>query len=491
VTTPKYLSIVGVATLPLAALTALAFFSTGERGGTLGNVPEVPISIAEAGEKATAALQGKAAAETAFDSDPAGFRSKADGAAGNDLPYLTAVILAEAHAAAKEADIDRTSRALASLADESTMPIGVRADVAKHRQRLERHATWLKSRSIASDALRVADETMRAPASIANANKTIDTVDELRRRLPQVAKADALADEPGDALTGDEAAEATRLRQWAVYRASFLALKAKHTTLEKSKPDSLKALVDGFDQFLATHDRPGAPDPDACVGEARRLRSDVQLALLWAKAAVQDTPATLAPAVLAWLDEPRLNAGGDADRRVQAAALMKAWLERHLPSPPKPPAGLQGMQEAIIDDGQTGKRLVAIFQAVPGQPRRYRWWYTAAERKELPLGKDSGFLVDQPTPPKCIAWATRYRENHNAYLAGFMADDGHFATECRNLADACRAHMQVPAFDPEADVAAPALGWEKLFADAAERASAFDRACRESGLLDRIRTRTP
>jgi hypothetical protein len=140
---------------------------------------------------------------------------------------------------------------------------------------------------------------------------------------------------------------------------------------------------------------------------------------------------------------------------------------------------------------QAGKRLIAIFQAAPGQPKRYRWWYTAAERKGLPWGKDSGFLKDPPTPPKCIDWASRYGKIRDAYLIGFLADDGGFATECGELAEACREHMQLPALHPEKDVTAPVAGWDKLFSEAADQATDLRRACVESGLQDQIRKQAP
>jgi hypothetical protein len=493
-TISKILSIVGVTALPLGLLTALAFSSSGERGGVTGEVPGVPASVALVREKATTALQAKAVAETAVDADPAGFRAKADGPAASEPPYSTAAIFAEADAAAKSDDPDRTTRILARLADESLVPINLRADASKRKQQLERHGKWLQNRKFTSDALHAADETMRAPPSIPNCEKVADTLEDLRRRLPQAAKTDtAASDEPGDALTADEAAEASRLRRWADYRKTFLSLKTNHAALEKSKPDELKALVEGWDRFLATNGRPGAPDPDECVSEARRLRTASRLAYLWAIAVAQDTPDTLAPAVRAWLEEPRskVDPAGETDSRGQAATLIKTWLERHLPAPPQPPMGLAGMQEGIIDDRQAGKRLIAIFEAAPGQPKRYRWWYTAAQRKELPLGKDSGFLKHPPTPPKCIDWASRYGKIRDAYLTGFPADDGSFATECRELAEACREHMQLPALDPVNDVTAPVAGWDKLFSDAADQATELRRACHESGLQDQIRTQAP
>jgi hypothetical protein len=494
VTILKSLSIAGIASLPLAALTAAAFYASGERQTMPGDVPPVPASVAAVREKAAAALQGKEAAEAAAGMDPAGFRATIDDAAGKEPQYATAALLAEADAAAKADDLDRTTRALTTLADEAIVPVGLRTDVAKRRQQLERHATWLRNRTVASDALRLADETLRATPSIPNATKAAEALDDLRRRLPQVANEGTAADEPGDALTAREAAEASRLKRWADYRVAFLSLKAKHAALEQSKPDSLRGLTEGWDRFLAAYDRPGVPDPDTCVPEAKRLRTETRLAFLWATAVAHSSPEKIAPAVLAWLDEPRPDGrgdAGDADRRGQAVTLMKTWLQRHVPSPPQTPAGVAERQEGIIDAGETSKRLIAIFQAFPGQPRRYKWWDSVAERKNLPLGKDSGFLREPPTPPKCIGWAKRYREIRDTYLDGFMADDGSFATECRGLAEACRAHMQLPALYPDNDITAPVADWSELFSAAADRASAFQRACSDSGLNLRIRTRSP
>jgi hypothetical protein len=493
-TISKSLSIVGIATLPLAVLTVVAFRSTGERAGVAGGVPSVPASVVRVRDKATAALRAKAAAETAAEADPAGFLAKAGDAALTEPPYSTAARLAEAEVAARADDLDRTTRALADLADESMVPDGLRGDFARRRQLLERHATWLRNRTVASDALRLADETLRAPASIPNAAKAADTLEDLRRRLPQVAKADTAADEPGDALTVEEAAEASRLRQWAAYRSEFLSMKSKRAGLDNDKPDVLKSVVEGWDRFLTRYDRAGVPDPDDCIGESKRLRTEAQLAFLWARAIACVTSDTLAPAVLDWLDEPRSAADGggdDPDRRGQATSLLRAWLESNLPSPPRLPDGLAGMQEGIVDDQQAGKRLIAIFQAVPEQPRRYRYWHSAAERKDLPLGKDSWFLQDPPAPPKCIGWATRYGQARDAYLAGFMVDDDSFASECRALAEACRNHMQLLPLDPQNDIMAPVADWAELFSAAANRSAAFQRACRESGLKERIRTQSP
>lgn len=493
-TISKSLSIVGIASLPLAALTGLAFSGSRETGGVTGDMPIVPAAIAAVREKAAAVLQSKAAAETAADADPAGFRAKAGDATAGLPPYSTAATLAEAEAAAKVSDLDRTSRALAGLADESLVPVGLRPEVARRRQLLERHATWLRNRSVAQDILRLADETLRAQASISNAGKAADALEDLRRRLPQVTRADEASAEPGDALTAEEATEAQRLQLWAAYRLEFLTLKGAHAGLKKDEADELRPVVEGWDRFLAKYDRPGVPDPDECIVESKHLRTEARLALLWATAVGRDTPDTLAPAVLDWLDEPRTaGASGEVDphSRGQATALLKAWLERNLPLPPTPPGGLEGMQEGIIDDQQGGKRLVAIFQAAPGQPRRYRWWYSAAERQDRPLGQDSGFLLEIPGPPKCISWAERYRDARDAYLTSFIVDDGSFALECRALAEACRNHMELPPLDPENDIMAPVAGWGELFSAAADRSAAFQRAWSDSGLQERIRTQVP
>lgn len=491
-TTLKSLAIVGIASLPLAVLSALAFTNSGEGVGPVVVLPSLPASVALVLDKANAELQAKAAAEAAVDADPAGFRAKEDDPVATKSPYSTAAILAEAEAATKSDDLDRTNRALAGIADNSLFPVGLQSEVTGRRQLLERHATWLRNRIVAADSLRQAAETLRAPASIDNATQAADTLRELRRRFPQVAGPNSVSDEPGDALTALEAAEASRLMLWATYRSEFLTLKAQHARLDDGQPDALKAALEAWDQFLATYDRPDVPDPDDCIAESRRVRSETRLAFLWATAIACDTPDTLAPAVLAWLDEPRSpGGGGDSDRRGQAIKLLRAWLERNLPSPPTPPGSLAEMQEGVIDDRQAGKRVIATFQAVAEQPKRYRWWYSPAERKELPLGNDSGFLQAAPTAPRCIDWARQYRKARDTYVAGFMAEESSFADECRALAEACQNHMKVPPLDPETDVTAPVAGWAEMFYEAADRATLFQRAWRDSGLMERLGKQSP
>ena len=174
--------------------------------------------------------------------------------------------------------------------------------------------------------------------------------------------------------------------------------------------------------------------------------------------------------------------------------LMRTWLDRSLPAVPATIKGLDGMKEGIVDDRQAGKRLIAIFQPVPGQENRYRWWYSAAKRRDLPLGEDSGFLKQPPIEPRYQDWLARYRRLRDNYVnqGGFLADADSFVTACRSLAEEYAEHTATPALDQENSFDRAAAGWAtNVFERAALVATEFHAACRESGLTKRLRTAAP
>ena len=486
----KTLAVVVMAAMPLALLTVMSFLSTGERGPTQAGMPVVPPNVVAVREKATLALQAKAEADEAVAKDPAGLREKIDGAASKAHPYATASILAEAEAASAATDLKKIENALTSLETAGITASDLLPEVERRQRQLGVRRTWLANRIAAAEALTAADKTMNGPRTIAGTEECLKVLFDLRRRLPNdAAEGD---EESTDSLTTSEAGRAAQLRAWAEYRRAFLQAKAKHAKIGEAKPEALAALVEEWDRFLASNGRPGAPDRDECVTEARSLRMETRLAFLWATAVAQKNAATLAPAVLKWLEEPRSREAqntSDEELLRKGADLMRAWLDRSLPPVPAAVKGLDGMKEGVVDDRQAGKRLIAIFQPVPGQENRYRWWYSAAKRRDLPLGEDSGFLQQPPFDPRYQDWLVRYRKLRDEFVnqGGFLDDVDPFVTACRSLADEYAEHAALPALDQDNPFDRAAADWDtNVFKRAAVVATEFQAACRESGLGQRL-----
>lgn len=488
-------AIVAVAALPLASLTVMAFFSTGERGRTQLSIPAVTPNVVAVRDKAAAALQGKAEAAEAAAQDPAGFREKIDGAAAKVAPYALATTLAEAEAASSATDPKKVEAALARLEAAHATGGDLLPEIEKRQQRLTVRRTWLANRLDTAEAMTNAERSMNGPHTIAGAEDCLKILLKLRRKLPNEPIAED--EETTDSLTTSEAGKAGELRTWAESRRAFLQAKARHASLQEPSPETLASLVEEWNRFLASYGRRDALDRDECVPEARRLRTDSRLALLWATAVAQKSAATLAPAVLKWLDEPRNDDdqnSSDVGRLQKGADLMRTWLDRSLPAVPATIKGLDGMKEGIVDDRQAGKRLIAIFQPVPGQENRYRWWYSVANRRDLPLGEDSGFLKQPPIEPRYQDWLARYRTLRDNYVneAGFLADADSFVTACRSLAKEYAEHTTTPALDAGNFFDRAAAGWgTSVFERAAVVATEFHTACWEAGLTKRLRTVAP
>jgi hypothetical protein len=485
-TGPNSIGIVAVTTLPLVVATVMAFFGTGARNALTGGMPDVPPVTAAVREKVTAALAGATDADGAVAKDPAGFRGKSDGPAASEPPYATAAVLAAANIAVTSVDSKQVEQALVRLNAMAGAAGDLDGDVAERRGQLERHFAWLANRREAAAAIAAADQALREAVSVAGAEASLKHISELRRRLPKVA---AEGEELADAVTADEAKQADTLRDWAEYRRAFLQAKVRQPGGGTVSAEAVAAVIAEWDRFLAKHGKPGMPDPDECVAEARRLRADARLRLLWEKASTQETPAGLAPAIVAWLDEPRGDRDDTAERLAKGTSLIRKWLEAAVPTAPKAPAGIAGLQEGVVDDRQAGKRLIAIFEAVPDVPNRYRWWEAKDQQPSMPLGKASGFLVAAPVEPRTVAWLQRYAKLRDAYVArgGFLTDADSFVRECRTLRDEYLEHMKIPAYEPTNRFDKEASGWaEKVFEHAAKVAEECESALRDSGLRQRL-----
>jgi hypothetical protein len=483
---PKAFVAFAIATLPLVVLTCKAFFIGGNRESAIGDMPPVPTSVATVREKAGLILQLKANVDALAGADPAGFRGKTAGTAAGQPPFLIATKLSGADVAVGSADIKQVEQAIADLSDLTTVPDELTASVIERRSRLERHLAWLGNRRLTADTLAAAEKLLRDAVSVANAEACLKLVAELQRRLPKVA---AAGEEPLDALTAEEAEQANALRAWSSCRRAFLQTKAKQASAGNASLKMLAGLVTDWDRFLEIHGRPGATDPDECIPEARQLRAAVHLQFLWQKASGQETAASFAPAVMAWLDASQRGREDDAGSIARANDLVSEWVDREVPKAPQVPAGLAGMGEGIVDDKQSGKRLIAIFQAVPGQSLRFRWWNSRDQQKELPLGIASGFLKAAPQPPKYESWAKRYDTLRAVFVhrGGFISDAEAFVQGSESLRDEVARHRSIPTYEPDDPFDGQTKGWaDEIFGRAAEVAKEFVAALRDSGLDVRL-----
>jgi hypothetical protein len=467
------LALLGVASAPLAFLTAATFL----RGPTVAADAWTAPPLAEF-EKVKAAVDGERARladSRATAVDPAGFsvEGKPDGELA--LPYELAGVLAAAERARHADDLEAARAARSGLdrmvADrlsgvQKLRPNGpeLASDLKRRLDLASRRCKWLENRQAVAHELKSAEEAIAVGPEGDGDMKCLLVIKGLRKQLP--ATAESLADEPADALTPDEAARAAALVARATFRRDFF--KAREAAgIEAASSADLERLLAEWATFLATYGNSGPPDDrdKPLLEQARALERRSQLALLRAVAREQSTAGAMAERVAAWLKEAGRNpAELDAERKA-ARALLQRWIESRLPAlAPLPPA-VAGVQEGFTET----KRMIGFFEKVKGSPAQYRWWPwdTAANQKQQQnKGVKQINLKSAPATPQHDAYVTAYEDGRKEFLAGgFTSRAGvqRFQAECERLATEFEAYRQLwDGSDYPRDKSAQ--GWGEIFA---------------------------
>lgn len=494
-TTMRALAIVLFASLPLAAITARAFFVWQDGDPAKEALPRYEADAALL-DKVRRDVERPTDQIVAPESDPAGWR-KAKEAAGLPALYDVAATLGRAVAAGKDTDLDRVKVVIAEVGGllgdakraeiEALQPAGqtLVAALGDARKRLQTHAKWLDDRA------QIAAELSRAEKALAQEDADFDAalaiVRSLKDRYTAVVAAGA-ANEPAESRTTTEDGVLQAVQKRAEIRRDFEQARRGEAAVQRQA--SLNAFLKQYgDDLLDNRDRP-------LLENARKLLQQADIDVLWDRANAASTADELVKALR------KLETAGTTDFEAQARKLADAWLATRIKVAPdaKP---FRVLEEGIIDDGGPGKRLLGVFAP---KDDKWKWWIDDAQ-KGKPGFEKGGTMVsggtraamplkDKPSaPPVLVRLLDDYGRHRNAYLARPLGPAGdvpagpEFAAACDELRRQADAHRDIPRvlkdphplqqqYDALLDTLRTTLG------EAAHAAREFDAAARDAGLRD-------
>jgi hypothetical protein len=493
----KYLSIVFVASLPLAWLTARAFL-----GGPGARAADAAIPVCDPDAPTAAKLEAELRAIAEWEKshgpthDPAGFV----GVAEDDQSQLvfrlteTLALAAAANASFDAAEVDKARVALERLvATESSaiegLPSRGREILAAAKQGaslLDRHSAWLEDRRVVRETLEKASNLLDTDPDGESEARCLELLHALRKSHSAVV-GDGDPAEPAKALTAREDSEAKRLEARGACRCDYV----KAAGLKDSPPTSAaqwRSRWNELDTFVAKH--AGTPDERErkLVEGAGRRAKDAELAFKKESALEAGTAAELVTRIQAWRTAASAAAPREADHhRAQAEEMGRDWLGKRIPRLPAAPhlKALAALEEGVIDDGTpTGKRRIGVFQQVPNDPTRYRWWASAGRRVEKdphdlkqrkwPRGEPpSPFSLKRPPgKPRYLVMYEEYVNSREAFVERDVQDNAlSFAEVFERLAEEWDEHQKVPNANPDD-------GFEDKYAD-------LSAACRRAAQVIR------
>jgi hypothetical protein len=471
-------AMLGAAVVPLVALTAMAFFGGGGKTEATSYEP-AEVAALDAVEAATSVRIAKLPeVEAAAAEDPAGFSSGGDPVASLSLPYEVAQQLAEAEKAIRSDDVGIVQRAKKSLqklagdrlpAIEKLRPHGdsLAKAIAGRASAIEHHEVWLSKRAVVRETLASAAAAIADGPEIDGEKKCLELLRKLQKDLPQVADADTVGTEPGDALTVDEAEAVAKLASRATFREQFFT--ARRATVAKSeKTSELKSELDAWDAFLKTYAKAGAPDSrDAALfEEGKKLRYEAELTWRWALALSQPSVGGLVTKVADWRRVSRSAKNDDTSDQQAAAELVRSWLAKNIQQAPLRPKGLDGLQEGFTDPAN--KRKVGYFKPVPQTEKQYYYWTGKPLIKAKPKGESQFNLRSPPSAPVYLVILLDYDRCRKAFLSEghqTAAGSAQFREECARLGQKY-ATYRTDYEEPDNPFDAEAKGWEETFAKA-------------------------
>lgn len=489
-TTSRALAIITVASLPLAALTASSFLAVP---GSEANTAE--LKTYEGGSEEIAAAR-KAAAEPAVPpADPVGWGSpRKSSPADEPLEYRMAAALAAAGRAVAAkgdaiADIDAAINEIGGLLAEPkraeilALPggQGLLESLQARRAGLQRHSKWLEDRAEIARRIAALEALLAVPPDGENEKKCLADIAAAGVQFPVVVDDDD-ADEPANARTKSEERRLEGIRSRAAFR------QAQHEAVTAAAPEDKFRLLQAF-----LGDRPSAPDPrDAwLVEEAQRELGVARLAVLRARAEEAETADDMAKALKQWL---AATPAGPDNRKAEALAVIKTWLERNVPTQPKVADQLRGLQETIMLFKGEEKRMLGWFEQTQNEPGKWRFWWDRADRADPDFKRGRG---DVPVPaakapmniPVFVEIEATYGPARKRLLGDPLGEGvaEAFAHESGKLAERTATHRAIPAntnapheFQGSYDNLGDEL--EAACKKAAEAADEFDEAAKKNAL---------
>jgi hypothetical protein len=493
-TTMRAMFIVLIASLPLAALTARAFFVRPGGGTDKGDLPRYEPDNALL-EKVIKETERPVVKVVAAEGDPSGWRTGKD-VASPPAPYGVAATLGRAADAVRELDAGRVDAAIAEVDKllndsrrpdiQAMEPAGARLVSALQdtRKRLDTHKRWIDARAEIAGQLRKADAALADSPAGAGAEAALAILDKVMQSHPAVV-VDGAADEPAEARTTSEDGTLRAIRKRAAFRYEFQQAKRAETATKRQMLFE-KFLADFGGESLDERDKP-------LLDDARKLLRDATLEALWAQAQSAESANSLVQSLRKWLE-----VAGDPSIRGKARELVDAWLAKRITEGPDA-ARLKSLQEGIIDGERGARRLLGVFEIADSEGTRWRWWTDKEQKADPAYRRGDGrrppvALKGKPlAPPLAVDLLDKYRDQRKRYLAkplgtGDAGASGEgFAASCEELSRDAEAHAtiaQVPEHQHPAQEVYDALLTElqATLQGAARAAREFDAATRGSGL---------
>jgi len=275
-------------------------------------------------------------------------------------------------------------------------------------------------------------------------------------RLPRVVPADA-GDDPPDARTTSEDEAIRALTARAVFRGAF------HSAMKAASPkDTFQRLSALLEEYAAAPDPVDEPLRDAAAATLPAAR----LACYEAEARSATDAREFVMALRRWLDAPGDPlAAAAADRRVKGAALTREWLSDRVPvlEPPARLAPLTALQEARWLTGGSTVRLLGVFQAIPNDARRWRYWQDNEQKMLKDAGGERRFprgwhtvtldVPPEPAAPAVLTMLAEYHDQRDEFLQAATKSRGDdlsrhgrsFSELCNALAGRLDSHLSIPA----------------------------------------------
>jgi hypothetical protein len=316
---------------------------------------------------------------------------------------------------------------------------GLLESLQDRRAGLQRHSKWLADRAELARRITAMEALLVGPPDGANETKCLTDIDDVGSKFPAVVDDDD-AGEPADARTKSE----QRVLEGIQSRASFR--REQHEAMTAAAPEDKFRRLQAF-----LEDRPSAPDPrDArLLEEAQRELGVARLAVLRARAEEAETADGMAKALKLWLAAPP---AGPDNRKAEALAVIKSWLDRNVPTKPKVADQLRGLQETIMLFKGEEKRMLGWFEPTPNEPGKWRFWWDRADRADPDYKRGRG---DVPVPaakapmniPVFVEIEATYGPARKRLLGDPLGEGvaEAFAQESGKLAERTATHRAIPA----------------------------------------------
>jgi hypothetical protein len=470
-TTTRAITLMSVATLPLLALTARAFFVSPKGELTTTDLATYADGSKELDEarRLIAAASGGAPREPR---DPAGWRSlRAAEPAEERIEYRVVAALDKAGQALTARGDSATGDVASAIGEvqgllterrraevEALEPSGstLVASLGEALGWLQRRQVWLVNRAETGATILSMTEALAGEPKGTGEAKCLQLARSVATRLPRVVPPD-VGDDPPDARTTAEDEEIRRLAERAVFRSAF------HSAMGADSPrETFERLSALLDEYSTAPDPADGPLRDAAAAALPAAR----LAHYEAEARSATDARDFVVALRRWLDtpgDPRAAAAGE--RTTKGAALTREWLGERVPAlkPPDRLAPLIELQEARWQTGGATVRLLGVFQAIPNDARRWRYWQDNDQKMLKDAGGERKFprgwhtvtldVPPDPAPSAVLGVLAEYQKARDEFLLAATksrGDDlvrqGHsFSELCDTLAGQLESHLSIPA----------------------------------------------